>query len=319
MNKTIILSLCLVLLLVVCFNTANGKKDRNEASRGNKLSSGRNKQGRRKVSKERRLNKRRKSNANTEKKKYKNKKRGQNKRKKGNFRLKTRKTNTKCSRQTDDTFCPAEKAQALNIFYNKMTNFFKQLKRSENFANIVKKKKAKKDSFTNDALILEDAVGGNLSAPSCSSNARQSSSAGEKGQQLKNCSNSISEACADITIDTTVSGDCNTKMKAFETKVNECKGSDSCTCWKDAFGMKSDLSSCDAKAEMDRVKGLKKSCTSKFGECKQAQDSAVELTATCPSSGSTTPSLTTAMTTVSSRRRLVIDFLANHVVVKRGA
>ena len=32
-------------------------------------------------------------------------------------------------------------------------------------------KKSKKDVFTNDALILEDAVGGDLSAPSCS-NAR---------------------------------------------------------------------------------------------------------------------------------------------------
>ena len=80
------------------------------------------------------------------------------------------------------------------------------------------------------------------------------------------------------------------------------------------FEFRSDLSSCDAKTEMDRVKGLKKSCTSKFGECKQAQDAAVELTATCPPSATSSPT----MTTVSSRRRIVVDFLANHVVVKRG-
>merc|ERR1719433_309250 len=208
-----ILSLILVLLVVLCANKAVCKKGRNDASLGKKkLSARRNNQGKRKVSKVRSLKKRRKTKPNAEKKKSKTKKRRRNNRKTGNSKSKSKKATTKCSRQTD-TFCPAEKAQALNIFYNKMTNFFKQLKRSENFANIVSKKKAKKDSFTNDAIILEDAVGGNFSAPSCSSNARQSSSAGEKGQLLKNCTNSITEACADITIDTTVSGDCNTKMK----------------------------------------------------------------------------------------------------------
>ena len=67
---------------------------------------------------------------------------------------------------------------------------------------------------------------------------RQSSTAGEKGQKLKNCTNSIAEACADITIDANVTGDCNTKMETFQTKVTECKGSDACTCWKEAFAMK---------------------------------------------------------------------------------
>ena len=67
---------------------------------------------------------------------------------------------------------------------------------------------------------------------------RQSSAAGEKGQKLKNCTNSIAEACADITLDANVTGDCNTKMEAFQTKVTECKTADACTCWKEAFVMK---------------------------------------------------------------------------------
>ena len=109
----------------------------------------------------------------------KNKKRNAMKqKKKGSFKKKaTRKSSdsrpsSECARQSTYTFCPAEKAQALNIYYNKMTNYFKQLKRAENWASIVVKKKGKKDSFVNDALILEDAVGGNLSAPACSLNAR---------------------------------------------------------------------------------------------------------------------------------------------------
>ena len=37
-----------------------------------------------------------------------------------------------------------------------------------------------------------------------------------------------------------------------------------------------------ATTEMNRVKGLKDTCLGKFKECKQAQDGAVEFTATCP-------------------------------------
>merc|ERR1739841_457692 len=111
-------------------------------------------------------------------------------------------TRKNCARQS--ALCPAEKAQALNIYYNKMANYFKQLKRAENWAKIVLKKKEKKDGFVNDALILEDAVGGDVSAPVCSSNTR---SASASGATLKNCSASIEDSCADISIDASVSGD----------------------------------------------------------------------------------------------------------------
>jgi len=211
------------------------------------------------------------------------------------------------------SFCPAEKAQVLNLLYNKVTNFFKQLKRAENWGKIVSKKKAKKDDFVNDAAILEDAVGGNFSDATCSSRKRAASTAKEKGELLKNCSNSISENCPDITIDSSVSGDCNSKMKEFETKVTTCKSDDSCTCWTDALAMKSDLSSCSAVDELNRVQGLKDKCVSQFGECKKAQDSAVELTATCPAPSGTTPTMTTMP---SKRRRILADILAKNVMKK---
>ena len=113
---------------------------------------------------------------------------------KGNTRTgKTRSQKENC-RQATSTFCPADKALSLKLLYNQVANFFRQLKRAENHAKIVSKKKDKKDVFASDAAILEDAVGGNLSAPSCSSASRSASTAGEKGQTLANCSNSIGGA-----------------------------------------------------------------------------------------------------------------------------
>ena len=53
------------------------------------------------------------------------------------------------------------------MLYGQVANFIRQLKRAENHAKIVSKKKDKKDNFQNDAAILQDAVGGDLSAPSC--------------------------------------------------------------------------------------------------------------------------------------------------------
>ena len=186
------------------------------------------------------------------KKKNKRKQKKLRKSKTGRKKNSDSRSSSGCARQS--TFCPAEKAQALNIYYNKMTNFFKQLQRAENWASIVVKKKGKKDSFVNDALILEDAVGGDLSAPTCSSNTRflflncfyakeffknifsnVHRSASATGETLKNCSTSIEDSCADIVIDTS---DCKAKMEAFQTMVDGCIISDDCSCWTDAFAMK---------------------------------------------------------------------------------
>jgi len=321
MNKTILFTFCLGLVLILCLTTADAdavSKRQNKNSK-NVGKSGKGKVNRRRSKNNRRMKKQKKgSSKNSKNKKDKRKKLKQRKSKKGSTR---NSGSSGCGRQST-TFCPAEKAQALNIYYNKMANYFKQLKRAENWAKIVSKKKGKKDNFVNDALILEDAVGGNLSAPACSSRSRSdAATATEKGEVLKNCSASIAESCADIVIDTTVSGDCKTKMETFQTKVDGCKTSDDCTCWTEAFAMKSDLSSCSAKEEMDRVQGLRTSCLSKFSDCKKAQDSAVELTASCPASTTTTATMTTgaAMTTMSAkRRRLIADILYRNVI-KRSA
>ena len=161
------------LVLILCLTSADANPDAKKNNGKNVVKSGKSKAKGRK-------NKRR--NAMKQKKKGSSRRKAANKQKNKRKQKKLRKSNTGrkknsdsrsssgCTRQS--TFCPAEKAQALNIYYNKMTNFFKQLKRAENWASIVVKKKGKKDSFVNDALILEDAVGGNLSAPACSSNAR---------------------------------------------------------------------------------------------------------------------------------------------------
>ena len=93
----------------------------------------------------------------------------QRQRERGNKRAnKKSKTSSGCSRQTT-TFCPAEKALALKMLHGQVKNFVKQIKRAENHAKIVSKKKAKQADFESHAAILQDAVGGNISAPACAS------------------------------------------------------------------------------------------------------------------------------------------------------
>jgi len=206
------------------------------------------------------------------------------------------------------------KALALKLLYGQVANFFRQLKRAENHAKIVAKKKEKKDNFESDAAILQDAVGGNISDPTCASGRRSASTAAEKGQTLANCSNSIGAACAEITVNTTLLGDCKTKMEAFQSKVTTCKTDDSCTCWTEATNMKSEITDCKATDEMNRVKALKSSCLEKFGDCKKAQDSAVELTASCPTTSVTTAA--PSMTTMAAKHRHLLDKLLAKNLIK---
>ena len=144
---------------VLCLHSASADADADPAKRRNKAQGGNN-AAKKTNSKRRKLIKKNKKNKNG-----KNARRPRKQKKQS--RSGRRRTSKGCGRQS--TFCPAEKAQTLNLYYNKMTNYFKQLKRAENWAKIVGKKKEKKDAFTNDALVLEDAVGGNFSAPACGS------------------------------------------------------------------------------------------------------------------------------------------------------
>lgn len=155
------------LVLILCLTSAdadaNAKRRNNKG--GNVEKSGKSKSARRRNMNRKPMKQKKKGASKNRGKNKRNNKRKQKKSR--NLKKGTRKN---CARQS--AFCPAEKAQALNIYYNKMANYFKQLKRAENWAKIVLKKKEKKDGFVNDALILEDAVGGDVSAPVCSSNAR---------------------------------------------------------------------------------------------------------------------------------------------------
>merc|ERR1712066_713525 len=266
MGKLIFLSLCLVLLIVLA---ADGKK--NAGSRQLRFkNSGESAAG--KPRRQKKKENRRKSASDG------GKRRGQMKKAKRKGPSKKSQSND-CSRQSS-SFCPAEKALSLKILYGQVANFFRQLKRAENHAKIVSKKKGKKDNFMNDAAILQDAVGGNFSAPSCASSGRSASSAGEKGQLLANCTNSIGEACADIAVNTSLLADCKTTD------------------------------------EMNRVKALKSHCLSKFGDCKKAQDSAVEFTASCP-----TPSSVTTMsgiTTMAAKRRKMLQSILAKSIIRRN-
>ena len=141
---------------VLCLHSASADADADPARKRNKAKGGNNAAN----GKRRKLMKKNKKNKNG-----KNARRPRKQKKQS--RTGRRRSSKGCGRQS--TFCPAEKAQTLNLYYNKMTNYFKQLKRAENWAKIVGKKKEKKDAFTNDALVLEDAVGGNFSAPACGS------------------------------------------------------------------------------------------------------------------------------------------------------
>jgi len=301
MGKLLLLSLGLVLLLFVFSAPAEaGKKKYIQARKGpnGRGGSGRKVQKDSNSRKARRQRKQRK-NIKNQKRQEKNSRR---QRKDGG-----------CARQTT-TFCPAEKALALKMLYGQVANFFRQLKRAENHAKIVSKKKGKKDNFESDAAILQEAVGGSFSAPSCASGRRSASVAGEKGQILANCTNSIGAACADITVNTTLLGDCKTKMEAYQTKITTCKTDDSCTCWTEATNMKSDITACKATDEMNRVKALKSSCLDKFSDCKKAQDSAVELTASCPTTSVTTGA--PSMTTMAAKHRALRDKLLARNLIK---
>merc|ERR1711892_441712 len=199
-----------------------------------------------------------------------------------------------CSRQS--TFCPVEKATSLKLLYNQVYNFKKQLKRAQNQAKIVQKKKLKNNIFTKDALILTDILGGNLTDPTCSATAatkRSASQASSAGSTLAACSASITTSCQDITINATLTGSCSATMTAYEKKIAECRSS-GCSCWTEAVAMKSDVTRCNAVTESDTVKTKKKTCLKTFSGCKKAQDSAVEYTATCPASVTSTSTTSTS-------------------------
>jgi len=291
--------------------SSSGRKNKGKKGRSNrKLQNGKQSLKKKKISgkKGRRFQK----GKLKKKRKSKNSRKTLKTKKRGNTRTKS--TQKVCTRQTT-TFCPAEKASTLKLLYNQVYNFKKQLKRAQSQAKIVKKKKEKKDVFEKDAAIVTDIVGGNLTEPTCSAKGRSASNAATQGSVLSSCSTNIATSCEDITINSTLSGTCSDTMTIFETKVTACKSSDSCSCWTEAFAMKSDITQCNAVKEANSVKAKKKTCLKTFGDCKSAQDSAVEYTATCPTQTSSATTMATASTTKSAKRRNIVEkFLARNLM-----
>jgi len=275
---------------------------------------------RKKTSKRNRRKKKNRKNRKSKNSKKKNQRKGgakqlkKEKNKKRGGRKNVRTSKNDCSRQTSSTFCPLEVASSLKLLYNQVTNFKKQLKRAQNHAKIVGKKKSKKDNFKKDAAILQDVVGGNFSKPSCpGKSTRTANEAATQGSTLSKCSENIDTSCPDITLNSTLTGACSDTMTSFESKVKTCKETpNDCTCWKEAFAMKSDIAKCNAKDEMNSMKEKKKACLAQFSKCKTAQDSAVEHTATCPSSQNTG-----VMTTNKAAKRNILQMFLEKNLLKR--
>ena len=75
---------------------------------------------------------------------------------------------------------------------------------------------------------------------------------------------------------------------------------------------RSDIAKCNAKDEMNSMKEKKKACLAQFSKCKTAQDSAVEHTATCPSSQNTG-----VMTTNKAAKRNILQMFLEKNLLKR--
>jgi len=338
MGKLFLYVTCTVLLSVLLFSTSLGDEESNDVqeafeigikeaslsgkSGGVKKSFPQKKSGRRnsknvkgKEAKKPKTPKGKKSSRNgkqTKRRKAMKRKSTNSVKRKGKGIPKTNPSLRVSSKQRATATCPTEKATSLKLLYNQVYNFKKQLKRAQNQANIVKKKKAKKDNFAKDAAILTDVVGGNLTNPICSGSS--ATNAASLASTLSSCSSSITTSCEDITINSTLTGSCSDTMSTFEAILTTCKTDDSCTCWNEAFAMKSSITGCSAVEEANSVKSKKKSCLKIFSSCKSAQDSAVHYTATCPA----TTTVPTVSTTKSARRRNFVEKLLARNLIRHS-
>merc|ERR1712106_1152698 len=191
---------------------AKGRKKNRKANKGNK----KRKTNRRKNKKSKGKNKNgvksRKNSGKVKKTKRKGKgrtKKFKTKRKKTKNGIKGRKSG-KASRsqegrlvcgdsQVNDT-CLQNAVDALNFEKNQIQNFFKQKARLINHNKTTANKQGKKGEFMQAAKFMLQAIGGNISNPTCgesgtANKARSAKSSVDNYNTLLNCSNSIKEAC----------------------------------------------------------------------------------------------------------------------------
>merc|ERR1712106_744626 len=208
----------------------------------------------------------------------------------------------KCERQTgaDDTTCLANIELAMDYEGKQIKNFKNQKKRVEDFDKLMKNKGGKKDNFQNTTTYMKDALG---SDDSCNGTTNEADAADAVSTHatLSNCSTSVESGCAipTTTDNSSELSSCETSLTSVATKNAECYKlttatnpdlSAACTCWKAAAELvtKTKTLKCSAKSSYDTITALKKTCLSKFSDCKKAEDASVGLIQVC--NGRTTPS-----------------------------
>merc|ERR1711892_755067 len=206
------------------------------------------------------------------------------------------------STQVNDT-CLQNAVDSLNFEKNQIQNFFKQNARLKNHNKTKSGKLGKKGEFEDAAKYLLQAIGGNISAPTCGESgiaqkARSAKSASDNYATLLNCSESIKEACTmpKKTYNATVKAQldaCAFIFNKSKTAANDCRtnndyitnGTAACDCWrKAAIGIvKAKEAGCkdNAADTAKAVKAAKNKCILAFSVCKKAEDAAVGLIHTC--------------------------------------
>jgi len=197
--------------------------------------------------------------------------------------------------------CLQNAVDALNFEKNQIQNFFKQKARLQNHNKTTANKQGKKGEFEDAAKYLLQAIGGNISAPTCGESgtaqkARSAKSASDTYKTLLNCSAAIKEACTmpkmtfNATIAATLDTCANIYTKSKDTS-NTCRtekqfltnATGACECWsKAAIGIAlAKKNNCAATDTAKSVKKAKNKCVAAFSVCKKAEDSAVGLIHTC--------------------------------------
>jgi len=202
--------------------------------------------------------------------------------------------------QVNDT-CLENAVNALNFEKNQIQNFYKQKARLTNHNKTKSNKLGKKGEFAEAAKYLLQALGGNISAPTCgevgkAQKARSAKSASDTYEILTNCSASIKEACTmpKKTFNATMKeklDNCAVIFNKSKTAANDCRtntayisnGTAACSCWaKAAIGIvAAKKEGCSAEQTAKDVKAAKNRCFKAFSACKKAEDAAVGLIHTC--------------------------------------
>jgi len=202
--------------------------------------------------------------------------------------------------QVNDT-CLENAVNSLNFEKNQIQNFYKQKARLTNHNKTKSNKLGKKGEFADAAKYLLQALGGNISAPTCgevgkAQKARSAKSASDTYGILTNCSESIKEACTmpKKTFNATMKeklDNCAFIFNKSKTAANDCRtnkdyisnGTAACSCWaKAAIGItEAKKEGCSAEQTAKDVKAAKNRCFKAFSACKKAEDAAVGLIHTC--------------------------------------